>query len=148
MYVGRGAWGGAWRPRGRGPRGVARAPGFVRCEAGRPGAAKARVRASACCASVYPLLVRAGTAAPGLEGRLLFWKLRPRRATSPARHFSLSLFALRKFMVLAQILGFADYGLEHRRVLACLPPCLSESEVHSCCELHSTEVVHPVKQNK
>lgn len=54
MCVGRGARGGAWRPRGRGPRGVARAPGFVRCEAGWPGAAKARVRASACCASVYP----------------------------------------------------------------------------------------------
>lgn len=148
MCEGRGARGGAWRPQGRGRRAVAPAPGFVRCEAGRPGAAKARVRASAYCASVYPFLVRAGTAAPGLEGRLLFWKLRLGRANSPARHFSLSPFALPKFMVLAQILGFADHGLEHRRVLTCLLPCLSGSEVHSCCELHSTEVLHPVKQNK
>lgn len=90
---------------------------------------------SACCASVYPLLVCAGNDALRLEGRLLFRKLRPEWAASLVRHSSSSRFALPKFAALAQILGFADSGLERRGVLACLLPCLSRSGVHSCCEL-------------
>ncbi|XP_076797155.1 uncharacterized protein LOC143443642 isoform X1 [Arvicanthis niloticus] len=77
-----------------------------------------------------------GNDALRLEGRLLFRKLRPEWAASPARHSSSSRFALPKFAALAQILGFADSGLERRGVLACLLPCLSRSGVHSCCELN------------
>lgn len=133
--MGRGAWGGTWRPRGSEPRAMARAQGFVQSEAGRPDTRKAGCAPSACCASVYPLLVCAGNDAPRLEGRLLFRKLRLEWAASPARHSSSSRFALPKFAVLAQILGFANSGLEQRGVLARLLPCLSRSEVHSCCEL-------------
>lgn len=134
--MGRGAWGGTWRPLGSEPRAMARSQGFVRYEAGRPCTSKAGCAPSACCASVYPLLVCAGNDALRLEGRLLFRKLRPEWAASPARHSSSSRFALPKFGALAQILGFADSGLKRRGVLACLLPCLSRSGVHSCCELN------------
>lgn len=133
--MGRDAWGGTWRPRGSEPRAMAGAQGFVRSEAGRPDTRNAGCAPSACCASVYPLLVCTGNDAPRLEGRLLFRKLRPEWAASPARHSSSSRFALPKFAVLAQILGFANSGLERHGVLARLLPCLSRSEAHSCCEL-------------
>lgn len=68
-------------------------------------------------------------------GKLLFRKLRPEWAASPTRHSSFSRFALPKFVVLAQILGFADSRLERHGVLARLLSWLSRSEVHSCCEL-------------
>lgn len=131
--MGRGAWGGTWRPRGSEPRAMARAQGFVRSEAGRPGTRKAGCALSSCCDSVYPLLVCAGSDAPRLEGRLLFRKLRPEWAASqpatPPQAVSLypSSRCSRKFWA-------SQTGLERRRVLARFLPCLSRSEVHSYCE--------------
>lgn len=129
--AGLGAHGGASRARWRALRALC---GTRR--GGRVLTSKAGCAPSACCASVYPLLVCAGNDALRLEGRLLFRKLRPEWAASPARHSSSSRFALPKFAALAQILGFTDSGLERRGVFACLMPCLSRSGVHSYCELN------------
>lgn len=107
--------------------------GLCAVEAGRPGTRKAGCALSSCCDSVYPLLVCAGSDAPRLEGRLLFRKLRPEWAPSqpatPPQAVSLypSSRCSRKFWA-------SQTGLERRRVLARLLPCLPRSEVHSYCE--------------
>lgn len=91
MCVGRRARGGAWRPPGSGPRAVARAPGFVRCEAGRPGSAKAgRARLRLLCLS-FPLLgaLRYGRSRVGGEIALLETEALLQPATPP---LALSLY--------------------------------------------------------